>query len=233
MAPLYSSADLVQRCRDAAQLPADDEMMTPDAWYRLLTAAQAQWYPQVAAHVPQVAYSAPRLLQSFDGGETFGFGTDGDGRPIIPLGEVQVFRSQDHATQADGALRLRSGVDFLAEATQLRFRLTGARPAWTDGGPWVRMVEPPGVIDAEHEPVFLPTYARELLVLAAVEAWATQGDLRDGSAWRGRAQRYWSGDPANPADVGLLGALKKQFPAAPSWGRVVRVSGRHFWRGVR
>lgn len=231
---LYDSADLVLRCRDAAQLPDDDEAMTAAAWYRLLTEAQAVWYPQVAAHVPTVLYGVPELLESTDGGVTYPFGDDEDGRPIMPLGEVWVFRTEADAYEPDAYdRRLRNGVDFQVDASQLRFRLTSPTP-FDDGGPWVRMIEPPGVIDATHEPVLQPVHARQLLVYGAVETWATQGGLRDPSPWVGRAQKLWAGDPASRADVGLLGALKQQFSAPPPRGR--GVSGRvPFWaaRGWR
>lgn len=233
----YDSADLVQRCRDAAQLPADDEMMDDPAWYRLLTAAQAQWYPQMAAHIPQAFYGAPERLESADGGLTYPFGDDLDGRPIIPLGQVQVFRTEADANRPEGAQvwALRPGVDFIAEATQLRMRLTGAAGLFPDGGPWVRMIEPPSAIDATHEPVLLPVHARELLVLGAVEAWATQGGLRDPSPWVGRARKLWSGDPTDPTDTGLLGAIKLQFPSAGrsayAGGFAGRVPGTYFWGG--
>jgi hypothetical protein len=219
---LYDSADCLQRCRDAAQLPDDDEQMTPAAWYRLLTSAQGRWFPIVAAHVPHVHYSAPELLESTDDGLTYPFGTDEAGRPTVPF-MVQVFRREADAYQPNAAdFALRNGVDYFAEATQIRFRLTGARPTFPEGGPWVRSIAPPGEIDGTHHPVLYPVHARELLVLDAVEQWATQGDLRDASVWRGRAQKYWTGDPANRLDVGLLGALTVQFPA-PSSGRAGRL----------
>jgi hypothetical protein len=213
---LYDSADLVQRCRDAAQLPVDDEMMDDAAWYRLLTEAQATFYPQLAAQVPQVLLSAPRLLTSTDG-YSYSFGLDEAGRPVMPLA-VQVYRRLDDALRSEGpgTWGLAPGQDFRQLGDRLEFPWWGPRPVLPDGGPWVRYIAPPGVIDAEHEPVLLPVHARQVLVYAAVEAWASQGDLRDPSAWRGRALKLWTGDPANPADVGLLGALKLAFPPPPS-----------------
>jgi hypothetical protein len=65
--------------------------------------------------------------------------------------------------------------------------------------------------------------------LDAVEQWAQQGGLRDPGPWIGRARKLWGGDPTDPADVGLLGALKLQFPAPPARARAVRVPGALLW----
>jgi hypothetical protein len=233
----WSSADLLRRCQRAAQLPADDEAMTADAWYDLLTSAQAEWYPELAAHVPHVLYSAPRQLTSFDGGRTYRFGDDVDGRPVMPVGEVQVFRSERDASQPEGASAwsLRAGDDFIAEGDLLRMRTTGGASVFPEGGPWVRVIDPPGVIDADHEPVLLPTHARKLLVFGAVEEWATQGGLRDPSPWIGRARKVAYGDPSTPGSVGLIAALKLQYPAPASAGRFQspRFPGTYLWGRVR
>lgn len=228
---LYSSEDLLQRCRDAAQLPEDDEAMTAAAWYRLLTEAQAFWYPQIAAHLPHVLLGAPELLTSTDGGLTYTF-ADVDGNPVLPLA-LRVFRREEDAYQPEGAsaFGLVAGRDYANLGDRLEFRLTGTRPSFPDGGPWVRWIAPPGVIDADHEPTLLPLEARVLLVYAAVETWATQGGLRDPGPWVGRALKLWSGDPRNPADIGLCGSLKLAYPPMRGAGGrrlVVRTYGG--WR---
>jgi hypothetical protein len=216
---LYTSADLVQRCQDEAQLPVDDEAMSPTKWYRLLTEAQTLWFPQVAAHLAHVMLGAPELLTSDDGGVTYTFGLDDDGRPVVPMA-VRVFRREQDAYEPEGASAwgLTTGVDYLMLGDRLEFRLSGTRPSFPDGGPWVRYIAPPGEIDASHEPTLLPVEARQILVYAAVESWATQGDLRDATTWVGKAQKVWNGDPRNPADVGLMGALKLAYPP-PTAGR--------------
>lgn len=230
----YDSADLLQRCQDAAQLPADDEAMDPAAWYRLLSAAQAQWYLTMAAIVPDALYGAPSLL-AVSAGESnvYTFGVDVDGRPVVPIGQVRLFRTEDAAHRPDWpAHALTPGVDFRPEGDRVRVPQTGA-VSFADGGPWAVFITPPSAISAASQPSLLPIEARELLVLTAVETWAIQGGLHDPTPWVGRAAKRWNGG-GTPGDVGILGALREQYyhHHAPAAGRGgARVSRLSRWGG--
>jgi hypothetical protein len=205
--------------------------MTDAVWYRLLTAAQGQWFATMAAIIPEALFSAPQMLESDDGGLTYTFGNDVDGRALVPYAVRGLFRTEADARRPDWFGRaLVPGADFTIAGDRVWMPETGAL-AFADGGPWAVYVAPPGVIDATHEPTLLPLPARELLVLTAVEAWATQGGLRDPGPFIGRAGKLWSGG-GTPGDVGLLGALRGQYfnqaaAAAARGGR--RVSRLAYW----
>lgn len=201
----YDSADCLVRCRAYAELPEDDESMDDAAWYRNLSAAQKKWYGRIAAINPEVLWGAPTLLQSFDGGATYSFGTDADGRAIIPLGQIALYRTEADASEPEGptVYGLRPGIHFRHEGD--RVRLSSTNPTYLpDSAPWARFITPPSAIDASADPTLLPIEARELIVLDAVVAWC--GNLRDPMPFKALIQSLWNGDGAG--SPGLLAALR-------------------------
>lgn len=205
---LYDTTDCVQRCRDHAQLPQNDESMDASAWQRLLTTAQRRWYGIIATIAPRVLSSDPELLASVDGGATYTFGLDEDGRPLIPLGQVELYRELADASRPEGpsVWAMRPGVHYRVDGDRVRFDPTHPIQ-FTDGGPYAVFVAPPAVIDETHQPSLLPIEARELMVLSAVETWAAQGDLRDPAPFSAQIDRLWTGG-GQRGNTGLLGTLK-------------------------
>src|SRR5690349_18963112 len=92
---MYTSADLLRRCKVKINRPATDEAftvtVTDDVWYDLLTEAQEHVMGVLAATVPDAMYNSLTALTTADSGATFTFGTDVDGDNIFPYGHFEVY----------------------------------------------------------------------------------------------------------------------------------------------
>lgn len=202
---------LHQMLRTLAGRPETDEALTPELIDQLLTLAQAHWYGAIAAIVPEALYGPPHRLESRDGGYTYEFGHDEYGRPIDPMGHVQLMRG------SAGGPVIRPGVPwspggFITE--QGRLRWTDGRPHRFAEGLWGRWVTPPGPIDESHEPTLVPIDARMLLVYRALVLWAKRGKgVTDPAHWESEEMRLWAGAP-EAGDYGLIGRLRTQYDLA-------------------
>lgn len=166
---LWSSPDLVRRCKQYARRPATDASVTDDMWYDWLTEAQAEVFQDVFSRYPQLQTSAPVLLTSSDGGYTYTFGTDIDGDPRYPMGFTQVFPNRQSIPDSP----LVPGVDFEIEGYVLR--IPGNRPRTWANGPYARFVTMPDqAVTIDLNPLLYPKEARMLMVWKALESWASR-----------------------------------------------------------
>src|SRR5690242_14258040 len=88
---LWSSPDLLRRCKQHARRPATDTSVTDDIWYDWMTEAQVEVFSDLFSRFPDHQWSSPVLLTSPDGGYTYTFGTDVDGDPLYPMGFATVY----------------------------------------------------------------------------------------------------------------------------------------------
>lgn len=166
---IYDSPWLLARCKQYARRPATDQAMPDTAWYSFLTDAQAEVFSDLFSRYPDLAYSAPVLLTTADGGRTYTFGLDASGDPIRPMGHTEVYDSL--AAIPDSPLVL--GDDFLLEGGLLR--VPGNATRAFSAGPYARFVlRPDREITAAQNPTLQPKSARMLLVWKALEAWASR-----------------------------------------------------------
>jgi hypothetical protein len=176
---LWDSADLARRCVLHARRPAIDQAMPAANWYDFLTEAQPEAHSDLVTRFPDLAYGAPLLLVSADGGKTYPFGVDAAGDAIRPMGHAEIYPSLASIPDAP----LSPGEDFIFEGALLRIPNNKTRlfPA----GPYARLViRPDTAISAASQPVLQPKAARLLLVWKALEYWAA----RPGS---GQAPEYY------------------------------------------
>lgn len=189
MPPLFSAADLLQRCKDKTRIPSPSEEMDDPAWYRLLTEAQIFWMGKMSATKPEPNYGPPVKMLSADGGLTFTFGQDADGRDVTPLGHAEIRESRNGRLwipSTDWQTR-----DFVMEGD--RIRIPNGKTRTVGDGPYARFVTDPvgSPIDATHEPVFKPISARILLVNRANILWALQGGKRDPAPYEAEENSNW------------------------------------------
>lgn len=169
IAALWSSADLLKRCRFHSRRPETDQTMPETAWYDLLTEAQAEVYPALFSRFPWAGYADPKELTSEDGGLTYGFGLDLAGEEIRPHGHAELYPSME-AIPDDPLIE---GEDFIAEGDQIR--MLGRRARAFPRGIVARLIlEPEIPISAAYEPLLFPKPARMLLVWKALEGWASR-----------------------------------------------------------
>jgi len=171
---LWDTADLVARVRRYANRPPQDELLTDDLIYALLTEAQTEELADLAALAPTSQMGAPVLLTSADGGVTYTFGTDVDGNNVFPLA------CEVYAELNGRELRACSwdyGGDFVVEGD--RIRMPGNTAQTFSAGPYARFVRADAQIDASTQPVLKPPPARITLVWKALIKFAAIGGLRD------------------------------------------------------
>lgn len=189
MSPIFDSADLLQRCKDKTKIPSPSEDMDDPSWYRLLTEAQIFWVKKMSATKPEVNYGPPVKMTSADGGYTYTFGADADGRNITPLGHAEIRETRSGRLwipSTDWQTR-----DFVMEGDQIRLP-NGKNRVMTDG-PWARFVTDPvgSPIDGTHQPILKPISARILLVNRACILYALQGGKRDPSPYEAEENSNW------------------------------------------
>lgn len=169
VAVLWSSADLLRRCKQHARRPAVDQSMTDAMWYSNLTEAQAEVYPRLFACHPDLGYSAPVQMGSLDGGETYLFGYDAAGEDIRPSGHAELYATLESIPDDP----MIEGEDFIAEGGLIR--MLGNRAVNYGVGPWARLILAPDIpISATYEPLLYPKPARMMFVWLALAAWAAR-----------------------------------------------------------
>lgn len=164
---LWSSPDLLRRCKQHARRPTTDAAVPDDLWYDWLTEAQVEVFHDLFSRFPTLQTSAPTRLTSSDGGYTYTFGTDIDGDPFYPMGFAQIF--PDLRSIPDSPLI--PGEDYEVEGYLIRIPNNRARTF--SAGPYARWVAMPDqAIADDANPLLYPKEARMLLVWRAVESWA-------------------------------------------------------------
>jgi hypothetical protein len=169
VAVLWSSADLLRRCKQHARRPASDASMTDPMWYSNLTEAQAEVYPRLFATHPELGYSAPVQMGTLDDGYTYLFGYDAAGEDIRPSGHAEIFATLEDIPDNP----LVDGEDFIAEGNLIR--MLGNSPVNYSAGPWARLILAPDIpISATYEPLLYPKPARMMFVWLALASWAAR-----------------------------------------------------------
>lgn len=223
---LYSSVDLLARCKFYAQRPAVDESMADADWYSLLTEANSYWVQRIAAVNPEVLYGPPQQIFSLDGGYTYTFGTDADGNPIYPIGSVELRQSPFGREWLAAADWDNSG-DFIRSGAGIRF--PGGKAKTFANGPVARFVTPGGTVNATVQPTVNPPHARMLLVWQALINWATRGGFRDPTPWMNQMNALWYGD-SGAGSMGILAELKTQYMSQGS--EALAGNQGRWWSGV-
>jgi hypothetical protein len=166
---LWSSADLVRRCKLHARRPTTDPAMPDANWYDFLTEAQGSAYTDLFSRYPDLQYGAPILLTTADGGKTYTFGSDYAGELGRPMGHTEVYPSL--AAIPDSPLTV--NVDFLIEGSLIR--MLGNKARQFPQGPYARTVlRPEAGISASVQPQLYPKASRMLLVWKALQFWAAR-----------------------------------------------------------
>jgi len=214
----WDSVDILARCLREAKRPAIDASTSDAEWYQRLSEAQDTWLAIFATHCPHVLVSAPELVTSSDGGLTYNLA-------YFPLGGVELRHGR-------GGPLLVPGPEFSADADIVvegqRLRIPSGQTRTFANGLYARYVRTGATtIDAATDPVLSPAYARILLVHQAVANWASEGGLRDPTPYLSKLQKSAWGDPMNPGDVGLVGALKTQYYAQ---GNLAGSGTADWWR---
>lgn len=191
--------------------------MTDPHWYALLTEGQFRWFEIIATHAPKVLYGAPEKLTTSDSGETYDFAST-----PFPGGQIELRRSRTGDVLSIGE-DWDSGADFTWEGDKLRVP-DGQTRSFGDG-PYARYIAAPDVIDASTEPTLKPPAARRLIVYDACANAALRMGSHDPGVFRDLEQRAAWGDPRQPGDVGIIGALKTQVYTGD-------VGPARWWRSV-
>lgn len=166
---LWDAADLLDRCRRHARRPVSDQAMPDANWYAFLTEAQPEAHGDLVSRFPDLAYTAPALLVSADGGYTYGFGNDADGDAARPMGHAEIYPN----LQSIPDNPLTPGDDFLYEGALIR--MLSNRTRLFSAGPYARMALAPDTpVSATSPPVLQPKPARVLLMWKALESWAAR-----------------------------------------------------------
>ncbi len=211
---LYSTADLLRRCKVRLNRPVTDEAftvsVTDDVWYDYLTEAQAHVMGLLAATCPEPMYNALTALTTADSGATFTFGTDVDAANIQAYGHFEVYPTLNSFPDSP----LTEGVDFIWGGDKLI--VPNGRTIDT---PYARWITPPNVLSSSVEPTLKPEYARILIADQAVAMAAEQRLKQDSSSY----------EKAYTKNVNRV-LLTMKTSAAGQGGRATAGNGGAWWR---
>jgi len=168
------NVDLLARLRFQLKRPVADETLSDPQAYQLLSDAQRILFEDVAVRAPQAFLTAPSLMLTADGGFTYGFGTDSNGYPMLPMAKVQLFWKLTDVPDSP----LIEGWDFLNEGATVRRPNAATFPS----APYWRGVPQPADISASVQPT-APVETRMLLVWKSAELYAGLGNLRETDAY--------------------------------------------------
>jgi hypothetical protein len=140
-------------CKLHARRPGDRRRRCPTrAGTVFLTEAQPEVHSDLFTRYPDLAYGAPLLLTSADGGFTYTFGLDAAGDAIRPMGHAEIYPN----LRAIPDSPLIIGEDYLFEGSLIR-TLGNRAKTWANG-PYARLViRPDAAIDAATQPVLAPS----------------------------------------------------------------------------
>jgi hypothetical protein len=128
--------------------------MPDSAWFSFLTDAQEDVFSDLFSRYPDLAYSAPILMTTADGGKTYSFGADVALDPIRPMGSAELYGSLSAIPDNP----LLPGSDFLLEGGLVRMPNNMSR--LFASGPYARLVlRPDTPISAGGQPT-LPATTR-------------------------------------------------------------------------
>src|ERR1700737_1364467 len=182
--PLWDRADLLARVQRDSGVPTTTAFPTSSDWYSWLTAAEQFWKPKLASEYPYAMMTAPTLMLTADGGETFTF--PGETPPLA--GEIYPALFGDRMIVGQYG---DTGADYVWQVSSIRMPANQPR-GFSDGAPYARYVSSPGTIDANTESTMLPAFTRQLLVDRALIYWATRGGLRDPKEFQTREKETWA-----------------------------------------
>jgi hypothetical protein len=215
--PIYGSDWLIDRCLLDIRRPRSDRLLPREQWFQWLTEGQTHWIQQMSATVPQVNYGNPVTMTTTDGGLTYRFGLDAEGRAIAPLGEAEI-RDGPTGRVLRPVLPWLTDAGFVMEGDHIRWPDGRARPTSEfPNGLLARFVAPPGPIDDDSEPTIKPIEGRLLIAHYACEQ-ACAPLKRDPEEFREKQSLIWNGDQER-GQPGLLAALREQVYGAGKEGR--------------
>lgn len=200
-----SSEELLAGFLLFAKRPEDDESLGKPEIYSLLEQAQAHCYEIMAAHVPEVLYSAPTIMVTTDN-KVFTFAS-----AIHPMGSVEIRSSRTGNLLIPGT-EWDVNADFVWEGSQIRIPNNKTR-TFPDGAPYARYIVPASTLDQDNEPTLKPARARPAILWYALYLWAEIGggtQQTDPNRFLGMFQSTLFGDPRMPGDIGIIGELKRQ-----------------------
>lgn len=213
--PLYDKADLVGRFRRLVKRPETDASIDVDEIYRYLSDGQQRVMRDLAIHVPAANRPVKELMTTDDGGLTYSLSEE-------PIGAVDIYPTIRAPYPLRAGEAWDHGADFEWEGLQ-SIRMIANQPRSFPNGPYAHYVPISVSIDSDTEPVVVPSYARILIPYAAAVAYVSEGGFGNPMHFDSLYQKEWSGDPAKPGQVGILGELKLRY------GTEVR-SQRPWWR---
>lgn len=213
---LYNRADLHDRFRRLVKRPAPDASINPEDIDRYLSDAQVQLMGTLAIHVPAANRPVKELLTTSDSGKTYTLAEE-------PVGHVEIYSNLRASTPLIAGAAWDHGADFEWEGLQT-IRMIGDRARTFTDGPYAHYVPIPPEISDTQEPTILPKRVRILLPYAAAVQYASEGGLHDPSFYHALYQQAWTGDPAKPGDIGILGELRLRYegrtgPTERPWWR--------------
>jgi hypothetical protein len=195
----YESTDLLALFnRYAGRFSSGDTISDTDKYDRLAK-AQFRVLGMASAVAPQAFYPATlATLSTSDGGQTFTFGTDGQGYAIAPMGKAQIYDNLASVPNFPWV----EGWQYLNEGTRIRIPYNGTY----SGTLYWRGITAPSALNATNQPVFFPEGSRELIVIDAV--------------------RQFMKEPGG--DVGVLNNMNEEWQRAwPLWCLVWKTQFRH------
>jgi hypothetical protein len=152
---------------DANELDADTDI------YPALSRAQELFIARACQIVPDAFYtSAPFLLTPSADRKTFSFGNDPQGNPNVGMGWVQIAPNANAFSGNDTFVGWVKDRDFYDEGSQIRI---GSNRSYS-GNLYCRAVLTPPTITALQPPVIDPAIHRRLVVILAVQDWASEGN---------------------------------------------------------
>lgn len=171
-----NSAALLARFNQMAQRPSADQL-TDTVKYGYLARGQVAVIQEIAARYPRCLYGAPAECTTEDR-KVYTFGNNGNGEPLAPLGAA-LYRSLNDVPDFPLA-----ACEYVDEGTQIRWAGNQTGPATLY---WQGITMPADIADGQ-DPALRPAEAHILIVIKAVEEFATDGnrrpDLADAMAMR-------------------------------------------------
>lgn len=201
----WQSSDLLARFNLLAGRPTSDSI-TDVTKYQYLADGEQYTLNRIAGISAKTLYGAPAQMTTADGGQTYTFGTDGNGYSLFPMGRAHIYASLNAIPGGAWV----PGIDYLDEGTQIRM------PNGTSyAGPlyWYGLT-PTQQMSATVQPVLMPPSIRMLDVLKAVESFA-QSAVRNENLADRMEKRY----EREFGDAMTL--LRKHFASGGGMGRLL------------